>query len=293
MVRNHYSSLHEAITDIFGSSRTIVSRQSVSGGDINESYVINLDDGTTLFLKTNSINSFFDAEAEGLNAIRKTNTVRVPTVLGLGVDSGMSFLLMEFISSSGQRIKGYWETFAEELSAMHNTDVGSTYGFPHDNWIGTRKQKNTFFDSWIDFFRDCRLKPQFDAATNYFSVDEMRKMDWLLEHLDLYLFEPVKPSLVHGDLWSGNMITGSDGKGWLIDPAVYYGCSEVDIAMTELFGGFSYHFYDVYKQTMEPGYEDRRELYNLYHLLNHLNIFGSGYLQPVVRIIERYGHLNK
>ena len=145
MVRNHYSSLHEAITDIFGSSRTIVSRQSVSGGDINESYVINLDDGTTLFLKTNSINSFFDAEAEGLNAIRKTNTVRVPTVLGLGVDSGMSFLLMEFISSSGQRIKGYWETFAEELSAMHNTVVGSTYGFPHDNWIGTRKQKNTFF----------------------------------------------------------------------------------------------------------------------------------------------------
>ena len=111
-----------------------------------------------------------------------------------------------------------------------------------------------------------------------------------MSHLDLYLPEPGRPSLIHGDLWAGNQITGNDGKVWLIDPAVYYGHPEADLAMTELFGGFSERFYRAYREItgLDPGYPDRRDLYNLYHLLNHLNLFGSGYLGSVQRILDRY-----
>ena len=111
-----------------------------------------------------------------------------------------------------------------------------------------------------------------------------------MANLDRYLVEPEKPSLVHGDLWSGNFITGSDGQAWLIDPAVYVGHAEADLAMTELFGGFHPRFYAAYREVnpLQPGYEQRRDLYNLYHLLNHLNLFGRGYLSSVLRILSRY-----
>ena len=287
-----YISLKDAIKTIFGCERTISSRQYVSGGDINEASVLTLDDGNVLFMKSNSGQSLsnFEAEAAGLDAIRGTGAIGVPEVLGLGTDGSASFLLLEYISSERQ-IKDYWETFAAELAAMHQADIGEYYGFPKDNWIGSRKQINTFCHSWITFFRDFRLKPQFDAAGQYLSLKERKQTEWLLDHLDQYLTEPKRPSLVHGDLWAGNMITGNDGKGWLIDPAVYYGHPEADLAMTELFGGFPGKFYDAYKTfgCLQPGYEDRRDLYNLYHLLNHLNIFGSSYLGAVLRILKRYG----
>ena len=286
-----YSSLEEAICDICGTSRKISTRRSISGGDINEASLLVLDDGTYLFMKSN-IASFlpcFEAETEGLKAIRKTGAIGTPKVYGWGTDNGRSFLLMEYISG-GRQVKDFWETFAAELAAMHKSDVGKQYGFPKNNWIGAGKQINPMQCSWINFFRDARLKPQFDKAARYFSKEEQHKKDHLLSHLDKYLSEPEKPSLLHGDLWAGNMFTGNDGKGWLIDPAVYYGHPEADLAMTELFGGFSGHFYRTYQDIMKlgPGYEDRRDLYNLYHLLNHLNLFGSGYLGSVLRILNRY-----
>lgn len=286
-----YHSLSSAIKDICGENRSIAGRQSVSGGDINEATALMLDDGTTLFMKSNTPQSLsnFVAEANGLEAIRDTGAIGVPRVLALGTDAGSSFLLMEFIAG-GKRTRGFWEVFAQELAAMHRTDIGEKYGFLQDNWIGDRKQANILHDSWISFFRDCRLKPQFEAAHRYFTASDRKKIEYLLDHLDRYLVEPERPSLVHGDLWAGNMITGNDGKGWLIDPAVYYGHPEVDIAMTELFGGFSYQFYEAYRDTgaLDVGYMDRRDLYNLYQLLNHLNIFGSGYLSSVRSILLRY-----
>lgn len=265
-----YISLDEAIRDIFGSRRIINTKMSISGGDINEAYLVQLDDGTKLFMKANTLRFLpcFEAEAEGLESIRMTGAIGVPEVLGMGTDGNRSFLLLEYIS--GERpVRDYWETFAAELAAMHQADTGKSYGFPHDNWIGSGKQINTMQDFWISFFRDCRLKPQLDDAARYFSQKERRQAEYLLSHLDLYLQEPARPSLVHGDLWAGNMITGNDGKGWLIDPAVYYGHPEADLAMTELFGGFSRRFYEIYGQIMnlDPDYKDRRDLYNLYHLL--------------------------
>ena len=286
-----FSSLNEAIKELCGSNRVIRSQRAVFGGDINEAGVLTLDDGTLLFAKSNRTPSALDnfrAEAEGLEAIRFTGAIGVPEVLGLGQDAGSSFLLMEYIDA-GKKVKGYWEIFAAELADMHSYDVGNQYGFPHDNWIGARRQINSIHESWIGFFRDCRLEPQFKAADRYFSTEDRKKISYLLDHLDQYLLEPARPSLVHGDLWSGNMITGNDGKGWLIDPAVYYGHPEADLAMTELFGGFSPIFYQAYKEygRLEPGYEDRRDTYNLYQLLNHLNMFGGGYLGSVMRIIRR------
>ncbi len=299
-----YHSLSLAIRDIYGERRHIVGRRPVSGGDINEAYALTLDDGTTLFMKSNVPGALanFIAEANGLEAIRATGAIGVPKVLAVGRDAAgvasddrsvseaeKSFLLLEFLTG-GKRIRNFWEVFARELAAMHRSDVGDRYGFWEDNWIGDRKQENTLSDSWITFFRDSRLKPQFEAAGRYFSSSDRMRIDRLMSHLDRYLTEPEKPSLVHGDLWAGNMITGNDGKGWLIDPAVYYGHPEVDIAMTQLFGGFSFQFYEAYREAgaLDLGYHDRRDLYNLYHLLNHLNIFGSGYLSSVRQVLKRY-----
>lgn len=288
-----YGSLSGAVKDLFGESRYVEKRSYVSGGDINEACVLTLDDGSLVFMKSNAVSSLpnFQAEAAGLNEIRRTGAIGVPEVLGAGTDEGISFLLMEYIIG-GRRVRSFWETFAAELAAMHSAEVSGTgeYGFYEDNWIGSRRQSNTPHSKWIPFFRDCRLAPQFDAAARYFSAEDRKRIEYLLSHLDRFLAEPERPSLVHGDLWSGNMITGNDGKGWLIDPAVYYGHPEIDIAMTELFGGFPPAFYEAYKETgmMQPGYEDRKELYDLYQLLNHLNMFGSGYLPGVKRIVKKY-----
>lgn len=289
-----YLSLNDAITEIYGEGRKITARTPVVGGDINEAYLLKLDDGRHLFLKSNRPDFLpcFRAEAEGLTAIKETGAIGVPHVLGLVQEKNHSFLLLEYIES-GKKISRFWETFARELAGMHGagTDSFTGYGFFHDNWIGATRQINQPHESWIAFFRDCRLKPQVNMAQSYFTTADKRKIDDLLGRLDSYLTEPDKPALIHGDLWAGNMITGNDGKGWLIDPAVYYGHPEADIAMTELFGGFSYQFYGAYRETghMDYGYEDRRDLYNLYHLLNHLNMFGGGYLGSVRAILDRYG----
>ena len=291
-----FTSLEEAIREIFGAERRIKVRRAVSGGDINEAYALTLDDGTSVFLKQNKVAALsnFQAEAAGLQAIERTGKIRTPGVLGCGTDpSGVSFLLLAFIRP-GTPVSGYWEVFGRELAAMHGTlsENGKAvqYGFPSDNYIGYRSQTNTWNENWIPFFRDCRLAGQFRDADRFFDSMDKKWITWLLDHLDRLLEEPEKPGLVHGDLWAGNFMTGEDGKAWLIDPAAYYGHPEVDLAMTELFGGFSSEFYDAYQEIrpLNPGYQDRKEIYNLYHLLNHLNMFGRSYLPPVRRILRRF-----
>ncbi len=294
-----FDSLEDAIASIFGSSVKIARMERMAGGDINESYGLTLTDGTYVFMKQNpgKQESFFAAEAEGLAAIASSGTIGTPRVLCYGVDkkkTGCPFLLLEFIRE-GERISNYWECFAQQLAAMHQADMAAftgqgTYGFLHDNYIGDREQSNTPYKSWVGFFRDCRLAPQFKAASGYFGSSERKEADRLLERLDELLVEPEQPSLLHGDLWSGNVITGNDGKAWLIDPAVYVGHAEADLAMTELFGGFPPAFYDAYREAakLQPGYAKRRDLYNLYHLLNHLNMFGRSYYPSVMRIVNSY-----
>lgn len=291
-----YGSLNEALRVTGGEEVRVIERRAVHGGDANDSYKLILSNGSALFIKTNSLEKadFFRAEAEGIAAIGTTKALRVPCIHGVGTDNDYSFLLMEYIDSARPG-RDFWENLGTGLARMHQADTASfvktgKYGLDKDNYIGAGSQKNTAKDSWIRFFAECRLRPQFELASRYFDTDVIRKIERLLEKLDRYLIEPEKPALLHGDLWSGNFMSDEMGQPMLIDPAVYVGCNEADIAMTELFGGFDRRFYDSYFDFIGvvPGYEDRRDIYNLYHLLNHLNLFGSSYLYAVVRIIERY-----
>ncbi len=289
-------SFDEVIKTVYGNSVSAAGRQKVSGGDINEAFIIRLSDGKKVFLKENTKENldFFSAEVEGLAAIATTKTLCVPEVYSYGTYADRSFLLMECLEQ-GRMSKRFWETFGYALADMHEADTAvllseKKYGFTKDNYIGAGFQKNMVKDSWIEFFRDCRIMPQLDRAREALFPEDIRQIERLMDHLDKYLIEPPHPSLLHGDLWSGNFMVGPDGEAWLIDPAVYVGCAEADIAMTELFGGFSGEFYASYRESglIQYGYEDRRDIYNLYHMLNHLNLFGGSYLYAVKRIIDRF-----
>lgn len=277
---------------------------SVYGGDINDSYALTGADGKRIFLKTNDIKKagMFEAEAAGIEALAFPGMIRIPEIIGCGTDrgKGISFLALSFVGST-QKKRDYWETFGARLGQLHRADVSfltadfaspGVYGFVMDNFIGSTPQSNTPNESWIDFYRQSRLEPQIRRAERYFSGKTLKAADWLLSHLDRYITEPEFPSLLHGDLWGGNVLCGDDGDAWLIDPAAYVGHYEADIAMTELFGGFSRGFYEAYGEVCrldEEYRECRRELYQLYHLLNHLILFGRSYLGFVERILLRYG----
>lgn len=294
-------SLDQAITTLFGETIRIVSRRPVHGGDINESYCLSLSDGTAVFMKCNTLKnlSFFEAEAKGLEALRKANAIGVPKALAIGIDKAqrMSFFLMEYLERAAKLTK-YWEIYGSGLATLHRADCtefaeagqGRPFGFTHGNYIGASPQINTPKENWITFYRECRLLPQIKMAEKYFDSGTRKQCTKLLDHLDSYLTEPEFPSLIHGDLWSGNSICGPDGKAWILDPAAYVGHYEAELAMTELFGGNPDSFYGAYNEVtpIDSGYQDRRDLYNLYHLLNHLNLFGGSYRGSVQRILNRY-----
>ncbi len=297
----NYNSLAEALVSLFGNSVAIAETDRLSGGDINKAYGLTLTNGKHIFMKANAKQNaaFFTAEAAGLTAIEKTGAIGTPDILCTGTDTGedvgYSFLLLKFIKG-GKQQKNYWQTFAQNLAAMHKADTSvyfdnnGKFGFFQDNFIGARPQINTPCDSWISFFRDNRLAPQFKAADSYFDETDRTQITKLLDHLEEFLVEPEKPSLLHGDLWSGNVMCGPDENAMLIDPACYVGHAEADLAMTELFGGFPQEFYEAYREAnpLQSGYENRRDLYNLYQLLNHLNLFGPSYLGPVKSIVAEY-----
>ncbi len=316
-INEPYSSLSNALRAAFGSDAAIAEQKRIYGGDINDAWELRLSGGQRIFMKTNQIKNFrfFETELRGLEALRSTGAIGVPNLLGIGIDRqrGISFLLLDFIDSA-PKVKDYWEVFGHQLAKMHRSDCQSfvkpfsftekisaaehaeylpggekaRYGFGEDNYIGATVQMNSPREKWTEFFRDCRLAPQIKMAEKYFDARLSKKMDRLLEHLADYLREPDFPSLVHGDLWGGNVLCGSDGRAWLIDPAAYVGDAETDLAMTELFGRFSQTFYDAYNEVnpIDRGYQERKKIYKLYHLLNHLNLFGQSYLGSVTTIVD-------
>ena len=309
-IKLHFKTLQEALDTLFPPMATVSGVERLEGGDINSAFELKLKTGEHIFMKSNSRvdEDFFIAEAMGLCAIQSTGTVKTPAILCTGTDpvwadAPFSFLVLEFIQSARPR-GDYWEIFGHELAAMHLADTkpvmdldlgggnssNGKFGFFQDNFIGERPQKNTKSDNWISFFRDNRLSPQFRDADAYFSSQDRTLITRLLDHLDEFLIEPKQASLLHGDLWSGNVMCGPEGKAMMIDPAVYVGHAEVDLAMTELFGGFPARFYAAYNEAnpLEPEYKSRRDLYNLYQLLNHLNLFGSAYLGSVLSIVRRF-----
>ena len=298
---NSYHSIEEAVRECFGNHVTVNVSLDRFGGDINEAKVLILSNGERVFLKSNTIKNraFFDAGEEGLTAIAATKTIATPKLICKGIDEqkSISFLMMEVIEGGGIKSSAY-RTMGYEFAALHQAETkdfvsGGRYGFMHDNYIGASVQINTPRENWIDFFRECRLEVQIRMAERILDNGTLKSALKLLDSFDYYLIEPEKPSLLHGDMWGGNYMFNSAGKAVLIDPAAYVGCAEADLAMTEMFRPMPMEFYEAYyeKNLVMDGYEDRKELYNLYHWLNHLNLFGGGYYDSVVRTIRHYKSL--
>lgn len=287
------TSLEEAIRRRYGSGVTVQSRRGVGGGSINRTGTLELSNGETLFLKENSRShtDLFKAEAAGLEALRRADGPRVPEPIALFEDRRNQYLLMEAISP-GRKGGDFFARFGTELARLHKTNTAEACGFSMDNHIGSTPQKNPWTESWIEFYGEQRLRFQVELAAKGGLADgEMvRGVEAIIAKLDTLLPEPEHPALLHGDLWGGNYMVDEAGEPVLIDPAVYYGHREADLAMTELFGGFGGGFYRAYEETypLQPGYRERVDLYNLYHLLNHLNLFGGGYAAGCRSIIRRY-----
>ena len=241
------------------------------------------------FVKTGPASSLdmFEAEVEGLRELALASTIRVPAVIDCGIEDGHAFIAMERLhfqpaSSATETLLG------RQLAALHR-HTENRHGWHRDNTIGPTPQHNPWTDDWVEFFREHRLRFQLDlAARNGYSGDLQSLGLRLAERLP-ELFDDYRPdaSLCHGDLWSGNWGV-ADGVPVIFDPAVYYGDRESDIAMTMLFGGFGRAFYRAYEESwpMAKGHERRLKLYQLYHVLNHLNLFGSGYLGQAMKLLR-------
>lgn len=283
-----------AIRELYNDANVTVDRRNtVSGGCINRTSVLVLSNGEKLFLKENSgrFPQMFEAEARGLEALRAADGPRVPAPYACHEDGSAQFLLLEYITP-GSRASRFWEAFGRAMARLHKSNTATKYGFDTDNYIGSTPQENGWNESWIEFFAERRLRYQIRLARDLGLADDRmtRGVESIISRLDSLLRPPEHPSLLHGDFWGGNFMVGSDGQAVIIDPAVYYGDREADIAMSELFGGFQPRFYSAYNEEfpLEDGYKERRELYNLYHMLNHLNLFGRGYAGSVSSIVRRY-----
>ncbi len=261
----------------------------VGGGSINEAYRLEGTDGSLYFLKLNDAQHLpmFIAEAEGLNAIAATNTIRVPEPIAHGVAAGQSYLVLEHLELNSY---GDANLLGEQLAALHRCSA-KKFGFIQDNFIGTTPQPNGWKDSWMDFWRNRRLGFQLRLASENGYGGQLQAFgEKLLDALPAFFdgYTP-QPSLLHGDLWGGNHAYLANGTPAIFDPATYYGDRECDLAMTELFGGYPANFYAAYRaeNPLDAGYATRRDLYNLYHVLNHANLFGGGYVRQAEQMMQR------
>ena len=261
----------------------------VGGGSINEAYRLEGRDGSRYFLKLNSAqhNPMFIAEEEGLNSIAATCTIRVPHPMAQGSAGEQTYLVLEHLELSS---RGDAMLLGRQLAALHRC-TSPHFGFFQDNFIGTTQQPNGWKDEWIGFWRERRLSFQLHlAAQNGYGGKLQHLGEKLLDALPAFFEEYTPlPSLLHGDLWSGNHAFLADGTPTVFDPAAYYGDRECDLAMTELFGGYSADFYASYRAAypLYAGYASRRDLYNLYHILNHANLFGGGYARQAEQMMQR------
>jgi protein-ribulosamine 3-kinase len=266
---------------------SVTSTHQVSGGCISNGAILTAQSGASFFIKNhqNMPADMFIREAEGLAALRVDGGPRVPEVHLVGRD----FILLEDLAPA-HRTEDYWTVFGRQLAAVHE-HINPQYGFEHDNYIGSSRQLNPWQDDGHTFFAEYRLSFQAKLAQKrgLLGSAEMRELEHIIQRLvDRIPDQPA--SLIHGDLWSGNAITDSAGEPAIIDPATHYGWAEADLAMTTLFGTFPKRFYQAYEEIrpLQPGYQARFPIYNLYHLLNHLNIFGRGYLGQIQSILRRF-----
>jgi fructosamine-3-kinase len=280
------AALEAAVSNATGAFR-IGRATPAAGGCIHRSYVLE-GSGRRLFAKINDRSQLdnFVAEADGLVALAHAGA-RVPSPICWGEGGREAFLVLEYLDLRGN---GDFAVLAHSLAHVHSIR-GERYGWHRDNYIGATPQQNRVSPSWSDFWRDARLLPQLKLAErNGLGKALLKKGERLLAALPRLLGgRAPAASLLHGDLWGGNAGFLADGTPVLFDPAVYFGDREADLAMTELFGGFPQRFHSAYREAapVDPGYAARKDLYNLYHVLNHANLFGGGYAAQAERMMER------
>ena len=282
------ATIAQAISDVTGLAFQPQAPAAVGGGCINTAFVL-ADAKRRFFVKTNDADKheMFKAEAAGLKEIAHSKTVRVPNALCSGVTPEAAYLVLEYIDLGSGDKRGARQ-LGEQLAAMHRT-TGPRFGWQRDNTIGSTPQINTWAEDWATFYARHRITYQLKLAGNG-SSNLANLGARLMPHIsDFFSDYQPKPALLHGDLWGGNWGITADGQAIIFDPAVYYGDREADIAMTELFGGFPPDFYAAYRDafTLDAGYKVRKQLYNLYHILNHHHLFGGTYGDQAQRMMQQ------
>lgn len=265
--------------------------EKIHGGDINETYRIQTNEGH-FFLKLNDAIRFpdmFAAEYAGLTTLDAAQTIAVPRPLCYGAVAQQAFLVTEFIEK-GSAMRDFWEDFAATLAKLHQ-QRRPHFGFDSPNYIGTLRQYNTPYSSWPVFYAFNRLMPLTRMAYDQHIIEKamVEQMEKLCRQLP-EIFPLEAPSLLHGDLWSGNFMVGSNGRVCIYDPAVYYGHREMDMAMTRLFGGFDTRFYYAYQAVhpLAPGWQQRIGICQLYPLLVHMLLFGGSYYNSIREILQQH-----
>ncbi|MGV3559756.1 fructosamine kinase family protein [Larkinella arboricola] len=273
-----------------GRSVEVLEARFLAGGNINTAAQVFSSEGL-YFVKWNPEDrtDMFACEARGLDLLRATDSTYIPEVIGYGKYRDKAYLVLEYIDPVVPKTD-YWESFGQSLALLHS-HTQSKFGLNFDNYIGSLPQHNQLTDNGIAFYIEQRLQPLAGMALykGLLSKGLYDKFQKLYQRLpDLLPSE--RPALLHGDLWSGNVMVNENGDVALIDPAVYYGLREAELAFTRLFGGFDERFYDAYNEAfpLEDGFQERIPIYNLYPLLVHLNLFGTGYLSGIERVLNRF-----
>jgi len=279
------SAIERSIGSATGLTFQIKREELCGGGCINDAIIFH-GETESFFVKLNTADKLemFAAEAAGLEAIKRTNTVYVPTPIVHGRFADTAYLVLEPLEFSNS---GDWQMMGQLLAQLHR-QTANCFGWERDNTIGSTPQQNLWTDDWLTFFREHRLRFQFELARKNGYRFELE--DRLLNSVDAILSEHTpEPSLLHGDLWSGNAGFLASGQPVIYDPACYYGDRETDLAFSEFFGGFPADFYRSYNDEwpLNEGYEKRKILYNLYHVLNHANLFGSSYANQAQQMIQQ------
>ena len=279
------NALFNAIAAKYNLKRTTAKR--LTGGDINDVFLLT---GTAeqYVVKVNSATKFprmFPAESQGLELLSQTNSFKIPKVIGHGTIGEKSYLLLEYIPE-GNPTARFWESFASHLAQLHHT-TQDQFGLNHDNYIGSLPQQNARHDSVSEFYITQRMEPQFRLASD--NGFHFKKLDLFFKHISDEIPEE-SPALIHGDLWAGNYMVSKATDPVLIDPAVAFAPREMDMGMMQLFGGFPQEVFEIYDSVfpLTPNWKQRMDIWQLYYLLVHLNLFGSGYLRQVKAVISKY-----
>jgi len=291
--------LNQFLSKEFPSAKGSLQFQSIGGGCINETYRVKLNEHLQFFLKVNSVTKhpgLFQKEKNALGFIAAQKIIRVPSVILFGEIDDSQVLLLEWIDD-GIKTENFWKLFGQQLAAFHrqtwvDNNGEPLFGFEEENYIGSLRQQNDPNQKWTEFFVNARLQPQIKLGRENHLIDR--------KHLDAFdnlftrlpgIFSDETSALLHGDLWSGNFMCNTYSQPVLIDPAVYFGHRSMDLAMTTLFGGFDKTFYDAYNYDFPfpKNYREQWEACNLYPLLVHLNLFGTGYLSQIEQTLRRFG----